>query len=108
MAEVPFLDLGAAYQELAPEPAAASRGWMSSGRYLFGEQLEGFEREFAAYSGAADCVGLRTGFDALTLGLRALGVGAGDEVLVPTNTTAITWLAIASLGAVPVGVEPVE
>jgi dTDP-4-amino-4,6-dideoxygalactose transaminase len=108
MARVPFLDLGAAYEELAPELDAAYRGVMSSGRYLFGEQLEAFEREFAAYSGAADCVGLRTGFDSLTLGLRALDVGAGDEVLVPTNTTAITWMAIASLGAVPVGVEPVE
>jgi dTDP-3-amino-3,4,6-trideoxy-alpha-D-glucose transaminase len=107
-AEVPFLDLRAAYEELAPELDAAYRDVMSSGRYLFGEQLEGFEREFAAYSGASACVGLRTGFDALTLGLRALGVGAGDEVIVPTNTTAITWTAIASLGAVPVGVEPVE
>jgi dTDP-4-amino-4,6-dideoxygalactose transaminase len=108
MAEVPFLDLGAAYEELAPELDAAYREVMSSGRYLFGEQLSSFEAEFAAYSGAADCVGLRTGFDSLTLGLRALGVGAGDEVLVPTNTTAITWMAVAAVGAVPVGVEPTE
>jgi dTDP-3-amino-3,4,6-trideoxy-alpha-D-glucose transaminase len=105
---VPFLDLGAAYEELAPELDAAYREVMSSGRFLFGEQLESFEREFAAYAGAAECAGTGSGFDALTLGLRALGVRPGDEVLVPSNTAAVTWVAVAALGAVPVGVEPVE
>jgi dTDP-4-amino-4,6-dideoxygalactose transaminase len=105
---IPFLDLGAAYDELAPDFDAAYRTVMRSGRFLFGEQLESFENEFAAYSGAAHCVGVGTGFDALTLGLRALGVGPGDEVLVPTHTSVVTWLAVAAAGAVPVGVEPVE
>jgi dTDP-3-amino-3,4,6-trideoxy-alpha-D-glucose transaminase len=106
--EVRFLDLGAAYEELAPEFDAAYRTVMRSGQYLFGEQLESFEREFAAYSGAAYSAGVGSGFDALTLGLRALGVAPGDEVLVPTNTTVITWLAVAAAGAIPVGVEPIE
>jgi dTDP-4-amino-4,6-dideoxygalactose transaminase len=105
--KVPFLDLGAAYEELAPELDASYRAVMESGRFLFGEQLESFEAEFAAYSGATRCVGVGSGFDALSLGLRALGVGAGDEVLVPTNTSVVTWLAVAAIGAVPVGVEPV-
>jgi dTDP-3-amino-3,4,6-trideoxy-alpha-D-glucose transaminase len=105
---VPFLDLRASYEELAPELDEAYRTVMASGRFLFGEQLAAFEEEFAAYAGAAGCAAVGSGFDALVLGLRALGVGPGDEVLVPTNTTAITWVAVRSTGAVPVGVEPLE
>lgn len=105
---VPFLDLEAAYDELAPDFDAAYRTVMRSGRFLFGEQLESFEEEFAAYCGAVHCVGVGSGFDALTLGLRALGVRSGDEVLVPTHTSALTWLAVIAVGAVPVGVEPAE
>jgi dTDP-4-amino-4,6-dideoxygalactose transaminase len=103
---VPFLDLGAAYRELAPELDAAYREVMESGRFLFGEQLERFEVEFAASCGASHAAGVGSGFDALVLSLRALGVGVGDEVLVPTHTAVMTWLAVAAVGAVPVGVEP--
>jgi dTDP-3-amino-3,4,6-trideoxy-alpha-D-glucose transaminase len=105
---VPFLDLGAAYEELAPDLDEAYRTVMRSGRFIFGEQLGAFEEEFAASSRAAHCAGVGSGFDALVLGLRALGVERGDEVLVPANGTAITWVAVASIGAVPVGVEPLE
>jgi dTDP-4-amino-4,6-dideoxygalactose transaminase len=105
---VPFLDLGAAYEELATELDDAYRTVMGSGRFLLGEQLAAFEEEFAAHSDAAHCAGVGSGFDALALGLRALGVEPGDEVLVPANGSATTWLAVASLGAVPVGVEPLE
>ncbi len=105
---VPFLDLGAAYEELAAELDDAYRAVMGSGRFLLGEQLAAFEEEFAAFSGAAHCAGVGSGFDALALGLRALGVERGDEVLVPANGTAYTWVAVASIGAVPVGVEPSE
>ena len=105
---VPFLDLGAAYEELAPELDEAYRAVMRSGRFLMGEQLEAFEAEFAAHSDAAHCAGVGSGFDALALGLRALGVEPGDEVLVPANGSATTWLAVASIGAVPVAVEPLE
>ena len=105
---VPFLDVGAAYAELADELDAAYRTVMGSGRYVNGEQGEAFEHEFAAHAGAVACAGVGSGTDALALALRALGVGQGDEVLVPTNTAAPTWLAVAAVGAVPVGVEPVE
>jgi dTDP-4-amino-4,6-dideoxygalactose transaminase len=105
---VPFLDLGAAYEELAPDLDEAYRTVMRSGRFLLGEQLEAFEQEFATHSAAAHCAGVGSGFDALALGLRALGVGQGDEVLVPANGSATTWLTVASIGAVPVGVEPLE
>jgi dTDP-4-amino-4,6-dideoxygalactose transaminase len=105
---VPFLDLGAAYEELAPELDAAYREVMESGRFLFGEQLAGFESEYASYCGARECAGVGSGFDALVVGLRALGVEPGDEVLVPSHTAVMTWLAVAAIGAVPVGVEPCE
>lgn len=106
--KVPFLDLGAAYEELATELDEAYRTVMGSGRFLLGEQLAAFEEEFAAFSGASHCAAVGSGFDALALGLRALGVERGDEVLVPANGTAFTWVAVASIGAVPVGVEPRE
>jgi dTDP-3-amino-3,4,6-trideoxy-alpha-D-glucose transaminase len=105
---VPFLDLAAAAEELAPELDAAYRDVMGSGRFLLGPQLEAFESEYAAHCGARHCAGVGSGFDALTLGLRALGVGEGDEVIVPTHTSVVTWLAVAAVGAVPVGVEPLE
>jgi dTDP-3-amino-3,4,6-trideoxy-alpha-D-glucose transaminase len=106
--KVPFLDLGAAYEELATELDEAYRTVMDGGRFLLGEQLAAFEEEFAAFSGASHCAAVGSGFDALGLGLRALGVERGDEVLVPANGTAYTWVAVASIGAVPVGVEPSE
>ncbi len=105
---VSFLNLGAAFEELAPELDQAYRAVMGSGRFLFGPQLEAFESEYAAHSGARHCAGVGSGFDALVLGLRVLGVGRGDEVIVPSNTSVVTWLAVAAVGAVPVGVEPVE
>lgn len=104
----PFLDLGAAYEELAPELDAAYREVMASGRFLFGEQLTCFEAEYASSCGAQHCAGVGSGFDALVLGLRALGIERGDEVLVPSHTAVMTWLAVAAIGAVPVGVEPCE
>jgi dTDP-4-amino-4,6-dideoxygalactose transaminase len=102
---VPFLDLGAAYRELRGELDAAHAEVMDSGRFVGGEQLAAFEAEFAAYGGASRGAGVGSGFDALVLGLRALGVGRGDEVLVPSHTAVMTWLAVAAVGAVPVGVE---
>jgi dTDP-3-amino-3,4,6-trideoxy-alpha-D-glucose transaminase len=105
---VPFLDLGAAYEELAPELDAAYRTVMGSGRFLFGDQLEAFESEYSAHVDARACAGVGSGFDALSLSLRALGVGPGDEVIVPTHTSVVTWLAVAAVGAIPVGVEPAE
>lgn len=81
---------------------------LRSGWYLLGPELEALEREFAAYVGAKYCVGLNSGLDALTLGVRALGIGAGDEVIVPSNTYIATVLAVTANGATPVFVEPDE
>ena len=103
---IPFLDLRAAYLELKPEIDAAIARVLDSGWYILGPEVEAFEAEYAQYCGAAHCVGLANGLDALTLALRALEVGPGDEVIVPSNTYIATWLAVSALGATPVPVEP--
>jgi dTDP-4-amino-4,6-dideoxygalactose transaminase len=104
--EVPFLDLRAAYLELKQEIDQATARVLNSGWYLLGEEAAAFEREFSAYLGVDHCVGVGNGLEALHLAMRALGVRAGDEVLVPSNTYIATWLAVTYAGAVPVPVEP--
>jgi dTDP-4-amino-4,6-dideoxygalactose transaminase len=103
---VPFLDLKAPYAELKDELDAAFRRTMESGWFIMGGELEAFESEFAARCGARHCVGVANGLDALHLILRASDIGAGDEVIVPSNTYVATWLAVSYAGATPVAVEP--
>lgn len=103
---VPFLDLHAAYDELSEEMDEAYHRVMDSGWYILGQEVEAFEREWAAYCGVKHCVGVGNGLDALHLALRAMHVGAGHEVIVPSNTYIATWLAVTACGAVPVPVEP--
>jgi len=79
---------------------------LDSGWYVLGDEVAAFEREFAAYCGAAHCVGVGNGLDALQLILRAYGIGPGDEVIVPANTFIATWLAVSHVGATPVPVDP--
>lgn len=105
---VPFLDVGATYRELQRELDAASSRVMTSGWFLLGPELEAFEREYADYVGAEHAIGVGSGLDALLLSLMALDIGAGDEVIVPSNTYIATWLAVSAVGAIPVPVEPDE
>jgi len=86
--------------------ASAVQRVLNSGWYILGQETEAFESEFAAYCGAKYCVGVANGLDALALILRASGIGAGDEVIVPSNTFIATWLAVSQVGAVPVPVDP--
>jgi dTDP-3-amino-3,4,6-trideoxy-alpha-D-glucose transaminase len=74
----------------------------ASGRYILGPEVEAFERELAAYLGAGHCVGVGNGTDALAIGMRALGVRPGDDVVVPSFTFYATAEAVASIGAQPV------
>ena len=101
-----FLDLGASYRELRTEIDSAVARVLESGWYLLGAELEAFEREFAAQAGARYCIGVGNGLDALHLAIRAMGVGTGDEVIVPANTYIATWLGATYAGATPVPVEP--
>ena len=104
--KVPFLDVGAGYRELREELDAAYGRVMESGQYILGDEVEAFEEEWAAYCGVKHCVGVGNGLEALHLTLRAMDVGAGDEVIVPSNTYIATWLAVSYAGATPVPVEP--
>lgn len=108
MIAVPFLDLRAPYVELRDEIDAAVAGVLESGWYLLGDELTAFENEWASYVGARHAIGVANGLDALRLGLEALEVGAGDEVIVPSNTYIATWLAVTQVGATVVPVEPDE
>lgn len=104
--KVPFLDLRAAYLELKPEIDSAIARVLDSGWYILGPEVEAFEAEWAEYCGASHAVGVGNGLDALALALRALEIGPGDEVIVPSNTYIATWQAVSAVGATPVPVEP--
>ena len=103
---VPFLDLKCVYDELKPEIDGAIARVLASGWYIGGPEVERFEREFAEYCCAAECVGVGNGFDALHLALRAFEIGVGDEVILASNSYAATVLAVSHIGATPVLVEP--
>ena len=103
---IPFLDLKAPYLELKQELDEAIARVVSSGWFIGGGEIDQFEADFAQYCGATHAVGVANGLDALHLALRAMDVGPGDEVIVPTNTYIATWLAVSQCGATPVPVEP--
>ena len=105
---IPFLDLKSPYLELKAELDEAIARVVSSGWFILGPEVDAFEAEYAAYCRAAHCVSVANGLDALHLALRAMDVGPGDEVIVPSNTYIATWLAVSQCGATPVPVEPDE
>ena len=98
--------LGRQFARYQEEYEAAALRVLRSGWYVLGPEVEAFEQEFADYTGRRYCVGVNSGLDALTLSVRALDIGPGDEVLVPANTYIATVLAVTQNGAVPVFVEP--
>jgi dTDP-4-amino-4,6-dideoxygalactose transaminase len=104
--KIPFLDLRAAYIELKEEIDSSIGRVLESGQYVLGPEVEAFEAEWADYCDASHAVGVANGLDALTLALRALDIGPGDEVIVPSNTYIATWLSVSAVGAQPVPVEP--
>jgi dTDP-3-amino-3,4,6-trideoxy-alpha-D-glucose transaminase len=103
--QVALLDLRAVHEEFQAELDDAALRVVRSGRVLFGPELAGFEEAWATAVDASCAVGVGSGLDALSLGLRALGIGPGDEVLVPSHTFIATWLAVVHVGAVPVPVD---
>jgi len=107
MIKVPFLDLKKQQATIKPELDEAYRRVLDSGWFIAGPELEAFESEFAAYQGVGHCVGVGNGLDALHLALRAMGVGSGDEVIVPAHTFIASWLAVSYSGATlrPVDVD---
>ncbi len=104
---VAFLDVRAGYLELRREIDAAIATVLESGWYVGGQAVEDFESAWAQYCGCAHALGVGNGLDALSLALQAVGVGPGDEVLVPSHTFIATWLGVTHIGAHPVPIEPI-
>jgi dTDP-4-amino-4,6-dideoxygalactose transaminase len=98
---VPFVDMAATTHEVRGEVDAAFAQVLDSGQFIGGPVVERFEQEWAAYCGTAHAIGVANGTDALQLALRALGIGPGDDVVVPTNTFVATAEAVALAGATP-------
>lgn len=103
---ISFLDLKAINLRHKEELRAAFDSVLDSGWFIGGKEGQAFEAEFAEYCGAKHAVGVSNGLDALHLILRAMGIGEGHEVIVPSNTFIATWLAVSYAGARPVPVEP--
>ncbi|MDZ7960459.1 MAG: DegT/DnrJ/EryC1/StrS family aminotransferase [Aulosira sp. DedQUE10] len=102
---VPAFDIKQQYSTLEAEVSAAVLEVLASGRYIGGPLVEGFEKQFAAYHGVTECVACNSGTDALFLSLRALNIGAGDEVITTTFTFIATAEVISAVGAKPVFVD---
>ena len=103
---VPFVSFLPMEKELNNEIRTAFDRVFTNSWYIEGKEDEAFEKAFADYCSVSFCVGCGNGLDALMLSLKALGVGAGDEVIVPSNTYIATALAVTYVGATPVFVEP--
>jgi dTDP-4-amino-4,6-dideoxygalactose transaminase len=102
---VPFLDLDAMHAEIAPDLDRAWRQVSRSTQFIGGKFVARFEADWAAYCGVRHCVGLANGTAALQLCLTGLGIGPGDEVIVPTNTFIATAAAVVAAGATPVFID---
>ena len=98
---IPFVDIRRHHAPIADELRVAFDSVLEQGTFVLGEEVERFEAEFAAFCGVRHCVAMKSGTVALTLALRAAGVGEGDEVIAPAHTYIATALAIAHAGAVP-------
>lgn len=104
--KVPFVSFLPLERELDAELRAAFDRVYTRSWYIEGEEDTAFEKAFASYCGVSHCIGTGNGLDALVLALKAMDIGAGDEVIVPSNTFIATALAVTYTGAVPVFVEP--
>jgi dTDP-4-amino-4,6-dideoxygalactose transaminase len=102
---IPLVDLTAPQREIAAEVEAGFAAVLASTAFILGPAVKTFETDYAAFVGARHCIGVANGTDAIELGLRALGIGAGDEVIVPANSFIATALAVARAGATPVLVD---
>jgi dTDP-4-amino-4,6-dideoxygalactose transaminase len=108
MIDIPLVDLRSQHDQVADEVAEGWAEVLKTTAFIGGRQVAEFEAEFAAYQEVPHCVGVGNGTDAIELALRALGIGHGDECLLPANTFIATAEAVARTGAVPVLVDCVD
>jgi dTDP-4-amino-4,6-dideoxygalactose transaminase len=106
--QIPFLSFKHMNQVIKPEIMEAFETFFDKSWYVLGDRVKAFEKEYALFNHTDYAVGLSNGLDALHIALKAVGVGAGDEVIVPSNTYIATLLAVSYVGAKPVLVEPDE
>ncbi len=102
---VPFFDLTRQYQRIKGEILSATQRTYEKGRFILGEEVSAFEKEFSHYCGVRHGVGVGSGTDALFLALKAAGIGQGDEVVTVANSFVATALAVSFTGAKPLFVD---
>jgi dTDP-4-amino-4,6-dideoxygalactose transaminase len=105
MGSIPLVDLGAQHAAVAREVAAGWQEVLAQTAFIGGKQVAAFEQEFAEFVGTGHCVGVANGTDAIEIALRALGIGPGDECILPANTFIATAEAVCRAGARPVLVD---
>lgn len=104
--KIPFVSFSETNSQIKTEILSAFEKFFDNGWYVLGDSVKQFEKEYAVYNQVSHAIGVSNGLDALHIALKALNIGAGDEVLVPSNTYIATVLAISYVGATPVFVEP--
>jgi dTDP-4-amino-4,6-dideoxygalactose transaminase len=102
---IPLVDLSAQHAAVADEVAEGWREVLARTAFIAGPQVAAFEAEYAAFTGVRHCVGMANGTDAIEITLRALGIGSGDECIIPANTFIATAEAVSRAGATPVLVD---
>lgn len=103
---IPFVSFEEVNNQIKSEIITAFEQFFNDGWYILGDRVKQFEKEYAAFNIVTHCVGVSNGLDALHIALKALNIGIGDEVIVPSNTYIATALAVSYVGAKPVFVEP--
>jgi dTDP-4-amino-4,6-dideoxygalactose transaminase len=104
--KIPFLNFSFMHNSIKAEMVDAFESVYESNWFVLGKHLDTFEAEYARFNKVDYAIGVSNGLDALHLALKALNIGPGDEVIVPSNTYIATWLAVSYVGATPVPVEP--
>ncbi len=104
--KVPFLDFAPIHHPIRSEMMKAFEGVYDSNWFILGERVASFEKKYAGFNNVSNAIGVSNGLDALHICLKTLGIGPGDEVIVPSNTFIATVLAVSYVGATPIFVEP--
>jgi len=105
---IPFLSFAPQHAQIHEQVTEALKRGFEKNWYILGDALKAFEAEYAAFNNVSFCLGVGSGFDALSIALRACDIMPGDEVIVPAHTYIATWLAISSAGAkiIPIDADP--
>lgn len=103
---IPFVSFSETNKLIKNEILQAFENFFESAYYVLGQKVKEFEHEYATFNSVSHCIGVSNGLDALHIALKTLGIGHGDEVLVPSNTYIATALAVSYVGATPVFIEP--